>query len=55
MTTESLKTLQGGYLLEGETPVDMYKRVADGAASYYDSPLREQLAKSFFNISGMVG
>ena len=48
MTTEGLKTLQGGYLLDGETPADMYKRVADAAASYYDEPLRSELAKRFY-------
>lgn len=48
LTDEGLKTLQGGYLLDGETPADMYRRVANGAASYYDSPLREELAKRFY-------
>jgi ribonucleoside-diphosphate reductase alpha chain len=32
---DGFKTLQGGYLLENETPKGMYKRVARSAASYY--------------------
>lgn len=35
MTDEGLRTLQGGYMLSGETPLDMYKRVAHAAGSYY--------------------
>jgi ribonucleotide reductase alpha subunit len=35
LKSEGLKTLQGGYLLPGETPRGMYKRVANAAASYY--------------------
>lgn len=47
MQTESLKTLQGGYLLPDETPYGMYSRVAKSAASYYkDSKYWEQ---KFFN------
>lgn len=34
MTDEGYKTLQGGYLLPGETPRGMYARVAEAAASY---------------------
>lgn len=34
MTEESYKTLQGGYLLPGETPRAMYHRVASAAANY---------------------
>ena len=48
LTSEGLTTLEGGYLLKGEYPVDMYKRVAKAAASYYESPLREQLEARFF-------
>jgi ribonucleoside-diphosphate reductase alpha chain len=33
-----LATLQGGYLLDGETPRGMYKRVAKAAASYSKEP-----------------
>src|SRR5271170_1976640 len=36
MTDEGYRTLQGGYLLPGETPRDMYCRAARAAASYYD-------------------
>lgn len=36
MNDEGLKTLIGGYLLEDETPLQMYKRVAKAAASYYE-------------------
>lgn len=36
MNEESYRTLCGGYLLEGETPHDMYKRVATAAGSYYE-------------------
>ncbi len=35
MTQEGLTTIQGGYLLENETPIQMYRRVAKAAASYY--------------------
>ena len=34
MTEEGLKTLQSGYLLEGETPVDMFNRVAMRSAEH---------------------
>lgn len=37
MGEEGYKTLQGGYLLEGETPKQMYERVAMAAASYYEN------------------
>jgi ribonucleoside-diphosphate reductase alpha chain len=42
LTTEGLKTLEGGYLLEGETPKDMYRRVAQGAVKYLNKPEIEQ-------------
>jgi len=35
MNDEGFRTLKGGYLLLGETPKDMYRRVARAAASYY--------------------
>lgn len=47
-TAEGFQTLSSGYLQEGETPYDMYKRVARGAASQYDEPLRSQLESRFF-------
>lgn len=34
MTEESLQTLQAGYLSPGETPLDMYQRVARAAAKH---------------------
>jgi len=49
MGIESLDTLRGGYLLEGETPYDMYKRVAHAGAAYYDEPLRSELEKRLFD------
>lgn len=36
MGEEGYRTLCGGYLLPGETPHDMYKRVANAAGSYYE-------------------
>lgn len=36
MGEEGLKTLRGGYLIEDETPRQMYRRVAKAAASYYE-------------------
>ncbi len=45
---EGFKTLQGGYLLPGETPKDMYWRAANAAASYYNNS--EVLAHKFFDI-----
>jgi ribonucleoside-diphosphate reductase alpha chain len=48
MNEEGYKTLCGGYLLENETPYEMYKRVAIAAASYYtDHKFYEE---NFFNI-----
>ena len=49
MTNESYETISKGYLLENETPIEMYKRVANAAASYYAEPLRTQLKDRFFN------
>jgi ribonucleoside-diphosphate reductase alpha chain len=43
----SLKTLQGGYLLEGETPKQMYERVAKSVAFYLKKP---ELEKKFFDL-----
>lgn len=45
-TEASLKTLMGGYLLDGETPYDMYSRVAKTAAKALNRP---DLEKPFFN------
>lgn len=47
MEIESLQTLSRGYLLPGETPRQMYTRVANAAASYYEDSAR--WADKFFN------
>src|SRR5690606_27342730 len=47
MSQESLNTLLGGYLLENETPREMYRRVSDSAAKYLNKP---ELADKFFNL-----
>lgn len=47
MTEEGFATISKGYLLEGETPRDMYRRVARSAAFYIDDPTLED---SFFYI-----
>ncbi|MGG6281741.1 ribonucleoside-diphosphate reductase subunit alpha [Leptolyngbya sp. AN03gr2] len=47
MTTEGYTTLRGGYLLEGEEPVDMYRRVANAAARRLK---RADLEDPFFNL-----
>lgn len=46
MNEEGFKTLQGGYMLPGETPRSMYMRVADAAGSYYDD---EKWTTKFYN------
>jgi len=50
LTEEGLKTLQGGYLQSGETPVDMYRRVSKAAASYYPASMQQELESKFFAI-----
>jgi ribonucleoside-diphosphate reductase alpha chain len=55
LTIEGLKTLQGGYLLEGETPRDAYRRVANAAAkalvsSGYKSHAQGFLEDKFFDL-----
>jgi ribonucleoside-diphosphate reductase alpha chain len=47
LTDVGFQTLSSGYLLEGETPLEMYKRVARAAASQYGEPLRSQLETRF--------
>ena len=47
LTEESYKMLQGTYLLENETPRDMWKRVSASSAKYLNKP---ELAEQFFNI-----
>lgn len=46
-TDESLNTLCRGYLIEDETPKDMYMRLSSGAAKELGRP---DLEKKFFNI-----
>lgn len=50
MTNEALKTLRGGYLQSGETPVDMYRRVAKAAANKFPLHMKVQLESSFYSI-----
>lgn len=53
LTIDGYKTLQAGYLLPEETPLQLYKRVAYAAASYYGSKEHpegtEYWASKFFN------
>lgn len=37
LTEEALQTLENGYLCDGESPVDMYRRLAKTSASYYNN------------------
>lgn len=48
MGEEGYKVLQGGYLLVGETPRQMYSRVAKAAASYYKDS--EHWYEKFFDV-----
>jgi ribonucleoside-diphosphate reductase alpha chain len=48
MTTEGYETLSRGYLLKEETPLQMYKRVAKAAASYYEDSAKWEA--KFFDI-----
>lgn len=48
MTEEGFATISKGYLLEGETPRDMYRRVARSAAFALGEP---QLEEDFFDIT----
>lgn len=47
MTSEGLATLAGGYLLQGETPRQMWQRVSNAAAFRLGKP---ELAEVFFNL-----
>lgn len=47
MTNESYSTLSKGYLLKGETPKGMYKRVSSGVA---DRLVKPELADKFFDL-----
>lgn len=48
MTTEGYETLSRGYLLKEETPLQMYKRVAKAAASYYEDSSKWE--EKFFDV-----
>lgn len=48
MTEEGFKTISSGYMLEGETPRDMYRRVARSAATHLGEP---GLEEDFFDIT----
>lgn len=52
LTYEGLKTLEGGYLLEGETPHDAYMRVAKAAAKQLKGIGigQEKLTNRFFEL-----
>jgi len=47
MEENGFRTLSSGYLLEGETPKSMYKRLAAGAAKYYTNS--KEWEEKFFN------
>ncbi len=47
LNLEGLVTLEGGYLLENETPLDAYKRLANTAAKQLKKP---ELEDKFFNM-----
>lgn len=47
MTEEGFSTISSGYMLEGETPRDMYKRVARAAAESINEP---EMEDQFFDI-----
>jgi ribonucleoside-diphosphate reductase alpha chain len=55
LTEDGYKTLSGGYLLEDETPRDMWMRVSKAAASYY--PEIPDIKDRFFEIlwNGWLG
>ena len=46
LSHQGYETLKRGYLLEGETPLDMYSRISAAAASRLNLP---ELEKDFFN------
>lgn len=47
LTEESYRTLRGTYLLKGESPRDMWQRVANSSAQHLNKP---ELASKFFDI-----
>jgi ribonucleoside-diphosphate reductase alpha chain len=55
LTIEGLGTLNSGYLLEGETPKGMWRRVSDTAAGYYRGVnlgtwTEQELSNRFFEL-----
>ena len=48
MGNKSYATISRGYRLKGETPKDMYKRVANSAATYTEDP--KYYSKRFFDL-----
>jgi len=59
LTEEGLTTLKGGYLLDGETPMQMYARVAHAAASNVhrtdlEAPIFEALIKNWICLASPV-
>jgi ribonucleoside-diphosphate reductase alpha chain len=46
-TDESFATIRGGYTLENESPLEMYRRVAKSVSSYLGKP---ELEERFFNL-----
>lgn len=50
LTEEGYATLSRGYLLPGETPVQMYHRVANSASSYLPAHLQDEYRAKFFQI-----
>jgi ribonucleoside-diphosphate reductase alpha chain len=59
LTEEGLTTLKGGYLLDGETPMQMYARVAHAAASNVhrtdlEAPMFEALIKNWICLASPV-
>ncbi len=48
MNDEGLKTLMGGYMLPGETPRAMYRRVAKAAGGYYNGKYEEEFFEAMW-------
>lgn len=47
---EGLKTLEKGYLLPGETPKGLYKRVAFAAAQHLPPEMQQEYERKFFEL-----
>jgi len=50
LTEEGFSTLSKGYLLENETPTNMYRRVANAAASYLPVEMQADYQEKFFQL-----